>query len=373
VQKDPETSLEDGLLQKLRGESTGSQSIDIAPALRAKDDEGNDGPPEPRVGVREQLRRQQSATGRGWPAAPSRAAVAAEDSPTVELDADGQPGLGDPNNSYIPRIFYTNSSYEYWGRAASLTHTRLDGRRDFNLHPNTRFYLFSGTQHQPAPWPPVHTQGKHLANPNDFHPAMRALLVRLDRWVKGQQDPPDNRIPQIRGRALVAPDRLRWPQMPDAPLLTGVQKAYRVDYGSRFQKDGIVDNEPPKVGSEFPVLVPQVDADGNEIAGVRMPAIAVPLATYTGWNPFREGQGPETEISSMVGSFIPLPRTREEARARGDRRRPISDRYQSREEYLGRVNAAAQQLAGEGFLLQHDIPGILQRAEQTWDWIMQQP
>jgi hypothetical protein len=359
VQTDRETGQEDGLLKNLWGELSRGRGVRMAPALRQ--------------GLRERL----NSASRG-PQAPVLSSVSASDDNDYDDlfgDDDDEDGdqVRDPNDTYIPRIFYTNSSYEYWGRAASLTHTRLDGRRDAELHDNTRSYLFSGTQHQPAPWPPVHTQGKHLANPNDFHPAMRALLVRLDQWVKGEQDPPPNQMPQVRGRSLVAPDRLRWPRMPDAPLLTGVQKAYRVDYGPRFWEEGIVDKEPPGIGREFPVQVPQVDADGNEIAGVRMPAVTVPLATYTGWNPFRPEYGPEAEISSMVGSFIPFPRTRDEARASGDRRRPISDRYQSREDYLRQVEAAARQLMRDGFLLERDLLGVVERAGQQWDWVMAQP
>src|SRR5204863_3283 len=83
----------------------------------------------------------------------------------------------------------------------------------------------------------------------------------------------------------------------------------RADYGPRFAKEGIVTIEPPRIGSSFPILVPQVDADGNGIAGVRMPELAVPLATYTGWNLFNDRSGPAGVLSSMQGSYIPLART----------------------------------------------------------------
>lgn len=281
--------------------------------------------------------------------------------------------LAEDDDQMIPKIFYTNSSYEYWGRAASQTHTTIDAGKDLAPHPFARVYLFSGTQHGPQAWPPVHTQGQQLANPNDFRPAMRALLQQLDRWVKGEGAPPDSRIPLVSNRTLVAPERLRWPKIPNAPLVTRIQKAYRVDYGPKFKRDGIIENEPPKVGKEFPLLVPQVDADGNEQAGVRLPDVAVPLATYTGWNPFRPNSGPPEELSGMVGSYIPLPRTREEARAANDPRKPISERYRDKDDYLRQLRLAADALVKDGFLLADDLPRIVENGSRQWDWIMSQP
>lgn len=116
--------------------------------------------------------------------------------------------------------------------------------------------------------------------------------------------------------------------------------------------------EPPGIGKEFPLLVPQVDAAGNELAGVRLPDVAVSLATYTGWNPFHPSFGPPQELASMVGSDSPSPRTRQEARARGDRRTPIHDRYRSREDYQQR---------------REDIPGIVERGGRQRDWVTSQP
>lgn len=277
------------------------------------------------------------------------------------------------DSEMLPKIFYTNSSYEYWGRAASQVHTSLDARKDFPPHDNTRIYLLAGGQHGPQAWPPAHTLGQQLANPNDYRPAMRALLTHLRRWVTTGEEPPPSRIPRIRDRSLVAPERLRWPRIAGAPLVTRIQKAYRVDYGPKFWRDGIVDTEPPVLGKEFPLLVPQVNADGNEIAGVQTVELLAPLATYTGWNPFRANAGPVTELSSMVGSFIPFPRTKQEAAATGDPRKPISDRYQSRQHYEQQARAAAARLVKDGFLLAADADAEVNRALRTWDWVMAQP
>lgn len=278
-----------------------------------------------------------------------------------------------PNESVTPKVFYTNSSYEYWGRAASQIHTTLDGRRDLNPPENTRIYLFAGTQHGVGPWPPRPSGSLHFANNHNYMPGMRALLVAMDRWLRDGTEPPPSSYPRLRGRSLVEPERLRWPKIPGAPLLTGIQRAYRVDYGPRFVSDGIIDNEPPKVGKPFPLFVPQVDADGNETAGIRLPAVAVPLATYTGWNPFDGKSGPSSQLASMVGSFIPFPRTQEEAKAKGDPRKPISTRYRDREDYLRQVKQSIDSLVRNGYLLAEDEAAILGRAGAAWDWVMAQP
>jgi hypothetical protein len=272
-----------------------------------------------------------------------------------------------------PKIFYTNSSYEYWGRAASLIHTTLDGRKDLDPPANTRIYMFAGTQHGVGPWPPRPTGTLHAANNHDYIAPLRALLLAMDRWLRDGTEPPPSQYPRLKGNQLVPPTKLRWPKIPGAPLLTGIQKAYRVDYGPRFVKDGIVDEEPPKVGKVFPTFVSQVDADGNEVAGIRLPEVAVPLATYTGWNPFDGKSGPSNQIASMVGSFIPFPRTKEEARASGDPRKPIDARYKDRDDFLRRVDQSIENLVREGYLLQSDAGTVRNRMATVWDWVMSQP
>ena len=146
--------------------------------------------------------------------------------------------------------------------------------------------------------------------------------------------------------------------------------AYRADYGPEFRTKGIVTIEPPAVLSSFPVMVPQVDADGNEVGGLKMPEVAIPLATYTGWNLFRPESGPENVLSGMQGSYIPLPLTRTERMQKDDPRSSIQERYQSREHYLGLVSEAAIELIDDGYLLGEDLPRILGRAREHWDYLM---
>jgi hypothetical protein len=269
----------------------------------------------------------------------------------------------------LPKIFYTNSGYEYWGRAASLIHTTIDGKADAPLMDNVRIYLFSAGQHGPGAFPPVQTSGQQRSNPLDYRWGMKALLVAMDRWIATGAAPPPSRYPRIADGTLVAPGALRFPKVPGVTTTTAVHQAYRVDYGPKFVAEGIVSIEPPRTGSAFPILVPQVDEDGNEIAGVRMPELAVPLATYTGWNLFNARSGPTDVLSSMQGSYIPLPRTPADQVRASDPRRSIEDRYRDRERYIGLVSKASMELIDQRFLLADDLAAILRNAGRHWDYL----
>ena len=224
----------------------------------------------------------------------------------------------------LPKVFYTNSEYEYWGRAASLIHTTVDGKADAPLMDNVRIYLLAAGQHGPGAFPPVQTIGQQRNNPLDYRWSMKALLLAMDRWTANGTAPPPSRYPRLADNTLVAPDRLRFPKVPGVTTSTAPHRAYRADYGPKFTTEGVVTVEPPRIGTAFPIMVPQVDADGNGLAGVKMPELAVPLATYTGWNLFNDRSGPTTVLSSMQGSYIPLPRT--SAERKRDQRSASVDR-----------------------------------------------
>ena len=270
----------------------------------------------------------------------------------------------------VPKIFYTNSSYEYYGRAASLTHTTLDAKADVDPPPTTRIYLLAGTQHSPAAFPPGRMGTQNPVNPNDYRWPMRALLAAMQRWVAEGVEPPPSRYPRIGRGELVPLSGLRFPRLPGVTLPVRIRKAWRLDYGPEFRSAGIIAFEPPRIGKEFPVLVPQVDEDGNEVAGIRVPEVAVPLATYTGWNLRAPEIGAPDELYSMAGSWLPFARTRAERQQRGDPRRSIEERYRSRDDYLARVNECARELAREGYLLERDIPRIVEEAARRWDYLM---
>src|SRR5262245_57322900 len=244
----------------------------------------------------------------------------------------------------LPKVFYTNSEYEYWGRAASLVHTTIDGTADAPLPDTTRIYLLSAGQHGPAGFPPTQTIGQQKNNPLDYRWAMKALLIAMDRWTANDTAPPPSRYPRVADGTLVTADRLRFPKVPGVVTSPAVHRAYRADYGPKFVSDGIVTKEPPTIGTAFPILVPQVDADGNGIAGIRMPELSVPLATYTGWNLFNARSGPTDALSSMQGSYIALARTSAERKRATDPRPAIDERYRDKDQYVGLVARAAMEL-----------------------------
>ncbi|MGA3185805.1 MAG: alpha/beta hydrolase domain-containing protein [Bryobacteraceae bacterium] len=292
---------------------------------------------------------------------------------TDEPETDG--GITDSilararKDGVVPKIFYSNGAYEYWGRAASLIHISPDGKQDVAPAAETRVYFIAGAQHG-ANAKPVRTVTQNLANPTDYRFAMRALLVDLNGWVTNGTAPPDSKMPRIGKDELVVPGALNFPKVPGIALPKEPYLAWHLDFGPDFKSKGLVAYDPPKVGAAFPVLVPQVNADGNETAGIRLPEQMVPLATYTGWNLRDPKIGAPDVIYNMVGSFIPFARTKAERERSGDPRLSIEERYKDKEEYLRQVREAAVALTGSGFLLKEDVEKVGAKAAERWDSIM---
>ena len=142
----------------------------------------------------------------------------------------------------------------------------------------------------------------------------------------------------------------------------------RLDFGP---EEGKFSRLPPAVGKPYPNLVPAVDQDGNELSGIRLPDVAVPLATHSGWNVRHKDMGGAGQFIKQIGSTLPFPATRREREATGDPRQSIEERYQSREDYLNRVAAAAQDLVDQSYLLAEDLPGIMEQAARRCDLFSQ--
>ena len=279
--------------------------------------------------------------------------------------------LHDPEHA--PKTFYVNAGYEYWGRAASLIHMTIDGSKDVEPMDNERVYHLASGQHFVVPFPPQEqarigeTMG-FRGNPLEFNVNFRALLVRLVEWVGSDTPPPLSRYPRIDAGTLVPISEVKFPEIPGIAFPQTIHVAYRTDYGPRWSQ-GVIDYQPPKLGKVFPSLVSQVDALGNEIAGVRNLEVRAPLATYTPWC-LRVGYpGGANELTDFYGTFIPLPRTDAERTQTGDPRPSIESMYASRNDYLARVRDEARVLVAEGFLLPEDQPYALERAARYWDWI----
>jgi len=148
------------------------------------------------------------------------------------------------------------------------------------------------------------------------------------------------------------------------------QRAWRAYYGPDFRSKGIITQEPPTLGEAFTTLVPQVDVDGNETAGIRHPMLAAPLGTYTGWNMRPAAMGASDELYSMVGSTFFFAKTKAERIKNGDPRPSIEERYKDKRDYMDKFTAAANQLVKDGYLLESDLRTVLQRGAWFWDQLM---
>ena len=273
----------------------------------------------------------------------------------------------------LPKMFQTNTSYEYWSRAGSLIHTTADGTRDVPPIENARIYHLAGLQHFSRAFPPTpetepSLAAQHLPNPNPVRWFWRALFVAMDDWVRDEKAPPESRYPTIADRTLVRRDAVKFPALRGVKVPERVHEALRLDFGPQWKKR-IITKQPPGVGKAFPALVPQVDEDGNDLGGVRLPQLEVPLATYTGWNLRDAKIGMPGERVSFLGSFFPLPKTKVEADASGDPRTSIAERYTSREDYLAKFRDSANKLADDRYLLREDVDALVARGGEEWDYV----
>jgi hypothetical protein len=270
-----------------------------------------------------------------------------------------------------PKIFYTDTSHEYWGRDAALIHITPDGRADAPLAKDTRIYFIAGAQHGPSALPQRRFT-QYLSNPNDFRPLHRALLANLTAWVKEGKEPPASRYPRLKSAELVPPARVLFLKMPGVALPVHPLQAQRPDFGPEFTAKGVVSREPPALGKPFPVLVPQVDADGIDVGGIRMPEVAVPLGTFTGWNLRSAEVGAPAEMYSLTGAWMPFSATKAGREQTHDRRPSIEERYRNKEDYLQKVDAAARELIATGLLLDRDTGAIRDHAARLWDYALGQ-
>jgi hypothetical protein len=272
-------------------------------------------------------------------------------------------------SSVVPKIFYTFSSTEYWARAGSLTHTNEDGTADVPLASTSRLYFLSGTPHAAGPVPTTRQQTRYALNFADQRWVLRALLIDLDGWLTRGDEPPSSRYPTIAKGQLVSREAVRFPTMPTLRFADYMPGVWRMDFGPEYGTTKVIVKEPPSLGEPFAVLVPQVNADGNDEGGIALPEVAVPLGTHTGWNISTLPLSGLRYLAGLVGSFEPFPRTRAEREQSGDSRRSIEERYRSRDDYMRQVRRAATNLARERFVLERDVDAIVEQAGRTWDAI----
>ncbi len=260
-----------------------------------------------------------------------------------------------------PLVMHTQSSAEYWTRSGSLVHTDPLGQRDAPLPDNVRVYAFGGTQHGPSGYPPSRGDGQNLANPGDYRPFLRALLLALDAWVREGASPPRSVYPTIAAGTLVPFQQSAsgFPSLPGVTYPAVIQQPPFLDFGPRWESERIVDQQPPVIRGEYRVLVPRCDPDGNDLGCLSPPEVMVPVGTYTGWNPRRADAGAENELVSLVGSFIPFPATVAEREQSADPRRSLAERYPTIDAYVAQFEAACDWLQEGGYLLAEDAKRLV--------------
>jgi hypothetical protein len=269
----------------------------------------------------------------------------------------------------LPKIFFSNTSYEYWGRSAALIHVSPDGKHDAVISDNVRIYHFTGLQHFSGPFPPAKgdgdLRGKEPQSPLPVRYFWRSMIANMDAWIRSNTPPPPSTYPHLSDGTLVPLTNYAFPHLPGVKTPYEANAGQRLDFGPNWRR-GIVSVQPPRVGVPFPVLVPQVDVDGNERDGIRLPEITVPLATITGWNLRDPSIGAPTERVSFEGSWIPFAKTAEDGKRTGDPRPSIAERYTSEDDYLQRYTRRLDDLIKERWILPEDRDAMLTRAEEEW-------
>jgi hypothetical protein len=235
------------------------------------------------------------------------------------------------------------------------------------LQNNVRFYLLAGTQHGPGPFPPVavsaSSNGQLASNPLDYWWHMRALLAALTEWVVDDIEPPASAHPTLRNSTLVRPDQVNFPDIPGAHTLANISAGYRTENPLLENQDG--------AGAALPLLVPQVDQNGNDMSGLLHPELTVPLATYTGWNFNNPERGDPDLLFPLAGSYIAFAPTREARESLNDPRLSIEERYTDKQDFLDKISIATQESIDARYILTSDKAGVIERASQHWDLLME--
>ena len=275
-----------------------------------------------------------------------------------------------------PKIVETFGSSEFFNLRASpdLVGTRAD--RDIPLPPNVRRYYFPGVSHGGGPGgfdpnSPRQACCELPLNPNPSSDSLRALMAALVDWVTNGALPPPSQYPRLDRGELVMPTRtaMGFPAIPGMPFPDGILTQFcQYDWGSHFRYNdlsGVVGIlQPPPIRQILPTMVPRVDADGNEVAGVASVLHQVPLGTYTGWNTNAAGFY-KGHIRTNTGAVIPFARTKVERLASGDPRLSLEERYGTHEKYVALVRAAAERLVRGRYLLQDDADRLISQAETS--------
>jgi hypothetical protein len=254
-----------------------------------------------------------------------------------------------------PKIIETDSGLEVYQSRAALLVTAPNGE-PVDLPENVRAYLMANLPHfSPANAAPSRNGVcEQPLNPLHAGAPMRALLVAMDQWLTGETPPPPSRFPSRRDGTLVPPDAaaVGFPKLAGFAYSGLVNRLALVDYATM----------PPTKGAFYPALVGKTDADGHDLAGIRLPALDAPVASYEAWN-FRKAGFAAGDLCDLMGSTLPLAATRDERLDRGDPRPSLAERYPKPGDYAAAVGVAARRLVRDRLMLDQDAARLVDAAQ----------
>jgi len=259
-----------------------------------------------------------------------------------------------------PKIMHIQTSNEYWVRGGSLPHTNPEGTEDAELPSSVRFYTLGGSQHgSGSGLPRPASSGQLPPNPNRWSPLSDSLLVAMAKWIAEGKEPPASRYPRIADGSLVASHTDRginpaaWNPLEGVNHPSAIYRPAAADYGSRWEREGIIDSHPQVAIGYYNPLVPAVNLDNNDSAEttVLSPLTQAPVATFVPWNLRAEATGAPLSLARLAGGYIPLPTSPNEAAQTRDVRHSLTELYQDFDEYLAQFEAATDKLIAEGYLL----------------------
>jgi len=266
-----------------------------------------------------------------------------------------------------PKLFVGFSGTEFWVLQGSPLLTDPWGTGDLVQPANARIYYYASTHHLLGlqSFPGAAVGALYPTNGNvSATTTVRALYQALEEWIVSGTTPPDSQVPKLANATLVRPNQLAFPAIPGVAY-TGLVTSYPLlDWGPQYKaqdETGIPTLLPPAyLGRDYAILVPQVDADGNDIAGIRSVDVAAGLGTHTGWN-YTNKPG-VIDQAGLFGSYFPYKKTAAERIAAGDPRPSLEERYGTQSGYVAAVTSVANALVAQRFMLRADADAAIAAA-----------
>ena len=274
----------------------------------------------------------------------------------------------------VPKVFYTNSSAEYWRGDGANMHIHPIEETDLTEAPEARMYHFSGTQHgagtlAPDDVGPDGSVGMYKFNVVDYRPLLRASLINLDRWTTDNILPPPSSCPRISDGTAIKPevliDKVNNVLDMNTPDPEKVWLIRRVDMGERADEG--IGKFPAEEFETYQNFVSNIDDDGNETGGIRLPDLTVPLGSHFGWNLRHPDTKEPDEQIAMQGISIFFETSKENRDKKGDNRLSINERYNSKDEFIDRVKEETKKLLEQNYIIQDDFDIVVEACEERYD------